>query len=140
MNNEILDENIVYKPQIKLADKGARYVNFLLDAVVFLVLFIVYNSVFSELRLFYNWSTTLIIHSSVLYLFYYTILEFLFNKTLGKFLTQTKVIRVDGKNHKFLNILGRNMARFIPIDFISFFFSKQGIHDRISTTIVICDD
>lgn len=76
---------------------------------------------------------------------YYTISETLFNgKTLGKFVTATRVISIDGQPLSFQKIFLRSMLRFIPFESLSFLFRFQqnkpgGWHDHLTHTIVIED-
>ena len=76
----------------------------------------------------------------ILFLFflYYTIFESLTGKTLGKYLTKTKVVNPDGKKPVWTRVLLRSLCRLIPLDQISFLFDfKSGWHDTLSKTIVI---
>jgi len=76
----------------------------------------------------------------ILFLFflYYTIFESLTGKTLGKYLTKTKVVNPDGKKPVWTRVLLRSLCRLIPLDQISFLFDiKYGWHDTLSKTIVI---
>ena len=68
---------------------------------------------------------------------YYFILELYFQKTLGKALTGSKVIEENGEKASVKKIILRTICRFIPIDWISFIFFRNGIHDRLSKTKVI---
>lgn len=67
-------------------------------------------------------------------------METVFQKTIGKFLTKTKVISQDGEKPTFQKIVGRTFGRLIPLDHISYFFSKEGFHDRVSATTVVKDN
>ena len=69
---------------------------------------------------------------------YYTILESFTGKTLGKYLTKTKVVNPEGEKPVWTKILLRSLCRFIPLDQISFLFDfKSGWHDTLSKTIVV---
>ena len=69
---------------------------------------------------------------------YYTIFESFTGKTLGKYLTKTKVVNPEGKKPVWTKILLRSLCRFIPLDQISFLFDfKSGWHDTLSKTIVV---
>lgn len=70
---------------------------------------------------------------------YYFILEFYFQKTLGKIVTHSKVVTENGEKSTFRKIILRTIYRFIPIDWISFIFSRNGMHDKLSKTKVISD-
>ncbi len=57
-------------------------------------------------------------------------------RTVGKYITGTKVITVDGKRPTLKEYFIRNMIRIIPIDSLSF-FGENGWHDSWSDTRVI---
>lgn len=67
---------------------------------------------------------------------YYPAFEYFFQKTPAKFITKTKVVTYDGNKPKFITILGRNLARLIPFEPLSFLFGK-GWHDTLSKTLVV---
>jgi uncharacterized RDD family membrane protein YckC/type II secretory pathway pseudopilin PulG len=72
---------------------------------------------------------------------YHLIFEVLFQKTIGKMLTGTKVVNVTGERASFLALLGRTLARYIPFEPLSFLFygsyPTKGWHDRLSRTLVV---
>jgi uncharacterized RDD family membrane protein YckC len=71
-------------------------------------------------------------------LLYYCIFESAAGRTLGKFVTGTKVINEKGELPGFANILGRTLCRFIPFEPFSFFGGGPGgWHDTISGTRVV---
>jgi len=77
--------------------------------------------------------------SLCIYALLYILLEyFLKGKTLGKFITQTRVVTVEGKTPDFASIVSRSFARIVPFEPFSFFGDfDTGWHDRWSSTIVI---
>ena len=70
---------------------------------------------------------------------YFLFFEVIWQRTLGKWITKTKVVRYDGTKPHFLQILGRSFARWIPFEPFSFLFSNNpvGWHDRLSKTLVV---
>ncbi len=76
------------------------------------------------------------------YFAYYLLCESLWQKTLGKVITKTKVVDREGKKPSFLKILGRTLARHIPLEQLSFLFSSYpvGWHDSLSKTLVVPKD
>lgn len=71
---------------------------------------------------------------------YYTSLEAIFSRTLGKLITGTKVIRNDGGKPAVPTIVVRSLARLVPFEPFSFLSSStsiRGWHDRWSGTRVI---
>lgn len=119
-----------------------RLLNFVLDYI-----FIVFLA--SSLIILFNWeqyffenigifSGTSILYSCISFFIYYTIFEGLTGRTIGKYITQTKVVvQGDGTRPSMSNCLLRSLCRFIPFEFISFFFRRPlGWHDSLSNTIV----
>jgi len=71
---------------------------------------------------------------------YYILMEFLFQKTVGKFLTKTKVVDKDGEKPAFSYIFIRTVLRLIPFDNVTFLMGTGGgFHDVYSKTMVIKD-
>jgi uncharacterized RDD family membrane protein YckC len=68
------------------------------------------------------------------FVLYFSVMEFKFQKTLGKFITKTKVVTLKGKIN---DIMRRTFCRLIPFDRLSFLFMENGIHDGLSNTRVI---
>ncbi|HUG69438.1 MAG TPA: RDD family protein [Pirellulaceae bacterium] len=71
---------------------------------------------------------------------YFVFTETVFQRSLAKFITGTRVVRVDGGRPSFGQILGRTLARLIPFEAFSFFGGKGypvGWHDSLSGTRVI---
>lgn len=71
---------------------------------------------------------------------YYILMETKYQKTLGKFMTKTKVVTKDGAKPELGDIVTRTFCRLIPFDRISFLFTDNGFHDRFSDTTVIKDE
>lgn len=70
--------------------------------------------------------------------FYYFICEYFFGATLGKFLNKTRVITFDARKPRMLAVFIRCCLRFIPVSWMSLFFSeKLAIHDILSKTRTI---
>lgn len=74
---------------------------------------------------------------SASFLLYYVVLEIFFQQTLGKFITGTKVVTLDGKKPGIKIIILRSLCRLIPLDKFSFLFTRRGFHDYLSGTTVI---
>lgn len=72
---------------------------------------------------------------------YYFIFEALFQKTVGKIFTGTKVVNLKGEKPRIGALLGRSLARYIPFEALSFLFygshPTKGWHDRLSGTLVV---
>ena len=134
-NNTVgVDQNVV--------GSFSRFLNFTIDMVVWLILAFILSLI---VDLFVQTSDQVLLQLFVyIFLFgtfiaYYAIMEIRFQKTVGKFITKTKVVKVDGSRPETSDIIGRTLCRFIPFDRISFLFTKNGIHDFLSKTRVVKD-
>ncbi|MBK0384256.1 RDD family protein [Pedobacter sp. SD-b] len=77
------------------------------------------------------------------YFLYFIILDLIFQKTLGKFLTKTKVVNLDGNKCTLAQIAGRTFFRIIPI-FLTRPFMKKDYSlftylDSFTNTIIISE-
>lgn len=111
-----------------ITGKGKRLINFIVDTVC--IYFISY--IFSDQEL-----TMPTILAILIPPFYYIIFEGLFQKTLGKLITGTKVLMENGSKPDLKHILGRTFARMIPFEPLSVLFNTRGWHDTLSKTIVV---
>lgn len=74
----------------------------------------------------------------VLYVFYYFVFEGLTGRTIGKYVTRTKVVSDSGDQPSIGKILIRSILRIFFIEVVSFFSSNPlGWHDRISGTKIV---
>ncbi len=111
-----------------------RVINFIVDTLIYflITLIIILGSKSYVPKENVKWISMLI------YFLYYFILEYFWGQTIGKMITKSKVISLsnDKKNY-FYKVLIRTLARFVPIDIITYLFSYRGLHDWISKTIVV---
>ncbi|BDS13012.1 RDD family protein [Aureispira anguillae] len=135
---EILDEDLEFN-NYKIAGKGARLGNFIIDTIGYFFI------VFLHAMVLDGWlglipedgSPFLGFYSFFLYVMYHAIPEHFLKKTPGKYVTNTIVVKEDENQLSFKDILIRNICRLIPFDTISFLISKNGWHDKISKTKVV---
>jgi len=116
-----------------MINKTLRLVNFIIDTGIYLILMIALLMTFrSEI----NQENAKWI-SIAGYFLYYFLFEYFKGQTIGKIITKTVVVSLTGnRDNFFIQILGRSLMRFIPIDIVSYLFSPNGLHDRISRTTV----
>lgn len=123
------------------ASKGQRFVHYLVDTLVYFGLAVL-AGVFFELTglgfILEEDSGYDLIFSITLMLGYFWLMEGLTGKTVGKMLTRTHVVTMEGNQPTMRNILVRSLCRFIPLDAISF-LGSGGWHDSISQTLVVKD-
>lgn len=133
------------------ASKGIRFLNFIIDRIVIYVLFFLFGA-FSMLmyevfnvEFFINITDKLasanklqdILITTLTYLLYIFLMEyFTKGRTIGKYITGTKVMSLDGSNPTFQEYLIRTVSRVVPFDGLSF-FGENGWHDTWSDTRVI---
>lgn len=136
--NNVLDAPLDEKVSIesRKASKGKRFLTMIIDqtvayAVTFALIFANADSLLENMGMFYLLFFTL-------FLGYYIGMEVAFGKTLGKFVTGTSVVTESGEKPTALNIVGRNLARLIPFDALTFLFGN-GMHDSVSKTTVVND-
>lgn len=129
------------------ASLGIRFLNNLIDTVIlFIIHFIlsfissvIYNITFIYFFYFYNyggflWNAFIGIIVAFIYFFLW---EYFSNgRTIGKYITGTKVISTDGEKPTGKQILFRSIYRIIPFEAFSF-FGENGWHDGLTDTRVI---
>jgi len=126
-----------------LATKKQRFVNYVLDITIFLLLGLAYRYVkyvvtYNEFVGFQEDMFKVRLFISVpIAVVYYATFETLIGRTPAKFITQTKVVSIEGGKPTFHKILLRSCCRFIPLNVFSFLFAKLGWHDKISQTRVV---
>ncbi len=131
---------------------GARFVNYIIDSIVVQVLFFLFGvfaaafHIYLGVSFFYELVFKLdelnrfenIIVNSIVYFFYiFTIEYFTKGRSIGKYITGSKVVSVDGDNPTMQQYLIRSLSRIVPFDGLSFLFSEDGWHDNWSDTRVI---
>jgi uncharacterized RDD family membrane protein YckC len=113
--------------------KTLRFVNFILDTLIYLSITTLIVYVFKNQIAQDNvkWISVLI------YFLYYFLFEFIMKQTPGKLITRSAVITISKNyNYFFAQILLRTLMRFIPLDILSYLFVERGLHDWISKTTV----
>ncbi len=121
---------------------GIRFVNFLIDFIVWLVLAFIISLIIGLFAQPTDQGLIQIIGYALMlgtFIMYYAIMEIKFQKTVGKFITKTKVVKMNGEQPKNGDIITRTFCRLIPFDRISFLFVKNGFHDILSKTTVVKD-
>ena len=70
---------------------------------------------------------------------YYIPMEYFLGKTIGKFITKSKVVNKDGTKISFRTSIIRYLCRWIPFEFTSLAlgYGAKAWHDVLSKTLVI---
>jgi uncharacterized RDD family membrane protein YckC len=131
MNNEIL---------VDYTNKKTRFLNLVIDSICFWILWIIHVLLFEDfIKNIIGEGSAMknIAYLLTFYFMYNFVFELLFGKTIGKFLTGTKVVDNDEKKPTFKTLLIRNLCRLIPFDAFSYLIFETGWHDSISKTTVV---
>lgn len=127
----------------KKASSLSRFIHSIIDTIAFMILAIILGFI---LGLFVNSADQGLI--SILgflmvvagFFGYYIFMETKYQKTIGKYITKTKVVNKDGTKPELGDIMRRTFCRLIPFDGISYLFTLNGFHDRLSDTTIIKDE
>lgn len=134
-----IEPSVVKEKKIGVAPVSDRFFNYLIDMGAFMafgILFFVYGDpILSSLP------PKLLASVSLLILFGFPILNFvvlegLYGKTIGKFVTKTTVVKLDGTKIGLADSLIRAFGRLIPFVFMD---ESMTLHDKISQTYVKVD-
>ena len=151
------DERSPAERNLGLANWQRRAINFIVDAfliivVWFVILFLLetfwkdlsrYDPRYEAPPIFPPYNKNICgvlctIATAVLGFTYYLLLEFSWGITLGKMLTNTRVLSATGGPPDFLQILTRTVLRVVPWDFATFLpRCESKWHDRFSGTVVV---
>lgn len=130
------------KETINIVSSGVRFLNFLIDSIVYFILAFLFSFII-EVLIQPKSQSMITLYGYILlfgtYITYYSLMEIKFQKTVGKFITKTKVVTLHGERPKNGEIITRTFCRLIPFDRISFLFTKNGFHDYLSQTKVVKD-
>ncbi len=144
-NNFIVTEDLY-------ADKGKRLANYVVDRILFYITTIALVMLFTVIliviggdaeQLAYELENinrfTDILITAVITLFLYFFSEILLKgRTIGKYVTKTKVVTYTGEVPDVGAIFTRSLCRFIPFEAFSFLGQTgRGWHDSISDTYVV---
>lgn len=145
----MIKQTSIITPDV-ISSKGKRFANFLIDYVVQIIFGFVVGVVitlFAELTGSYGLYEAVIetesrisdyIFGIVILLIYYVFIETVTKgRSIGKYITKTKVVLEDGTEPTFNKVLVRTLCRLIPFDAFSFLGEGTGWHDSIPDTIVV---
>lgn len=121
--------NKKYK-NLNLANEEERGENFIIDFVISSIFGIVI-----AFLTFKNFTIAFLTYIIVRFIYYITF-EYILNRTPGKYQTQTKVLNRKGLKPTLVQLIKRNLSRFITI-FSGISDNERAIHDNFSNTFVI---
>jgi uncharacterized RDD family membrane protein YckC len=128
--------------EIRMVGSGRRFVNLLVDMVFYRSLEMIIAII---LILEFGPQTPAISHRGWSFAFgvsimlaYYISMEFVFGRTLGKWVTGTIVVNEAGRKPGLVQIVKRSFSRLIPFEpFSCFGAESRGWHDSFSRTYVV---
>jgi len=135
------------EPTFEYASAGQRFVNYLIDLIIFYVLMFIVG-IFIGIAAVAGVASTESVAITILtyvfaiafYLLYYTLLEGSKGKTLGKLVSKTKVITEDGTPMTYNKAFFRSLSRLVPFEPLSVFFGLKMWHDQWTNTMVVKDN
>ena len=127
--------------QYQIASMPTRLLNYVIDQIIFLLLIMGHKYIGININLenLQKESPAVLIYLMLLSTVYCLVMEIFFSKTVGKMITRTRVVDVDGEKPTFKALLIRSMCRNIPFDNVSYLVFPFGWHDSISNTRVVHD-
>ncbi len=136
------------KPEFAPATVWRRLTNYFIDRVLFYIFTFVLGFLLALIPGVGDWfidneaswyGILVTIAAVLLYVVYFVIFEATLQRTIAKYITQTKVVMRDGSKPPLKNIIGRSFARLIPFEQFSFLTGKYpiGWHDSLSKTLVV---
>jgi len=139
--------NFLVTPQI-YASKEKRFANMIIDIAGVYIFTILFGVIIGLIALLgiegpLNYFSTITriedyIVSILIGLVYFALMETIFQKSLGKFVTKTVVVLEDGSKPSSGDIFIRSLCRYIPFEAFSFLGDQgRGWHDSISETYVV---
>ena len=132
-----------------LATKGQRFANYLIDLVIHNIINLIPLIIGWFLYEFFGnadlsvWLDELdtivdFLISYIIIVIYFMIMESLTGRSIGKYVTDTKVLMADGSEPEPYAIFIRSISRLIPFEAFSFLGDvPKGWHDTISKTVVV---
>ncbi|SFN48451.1 Uncharacterized membrane protein YckC, RDD family [Paenimyroides ummariense] len=131
------------------ADKGLRFANFLIDTILFYCSFLILAFVIGFIAIVLDFDTSFLVElenihplldrliTAIIMVFYFFGFETLTKgRSIGKFITGTKVVTLEGETPTANVFLKRSFCRIIPFEAFSF-FGENGWHDSIPKTAVV---
>ncbi len=144
----LLNKQELIKEIIRPTRRSKRFFNYLIDMIFLYMIFFFIGIILGGVALatgdtiddsaISDWTWNLI--GIAFFLVYYITFESIFGKTIGKMVTNTKVVTVNGSKPSVQHIIKRSFIRFIPFECFSLLsVNPQGWHDKWSETMVVDD-
>jgi len=140
MEQQSLLSEIEFTPV--LASSGKRFLNYLIDLIVFYFLIFSYGLFGAAMGFDHINSDNSVLLYLIVYLIrigYYSLCEIIFNgRTIGKFITGTKAVNDSGTEMEPKTVVLRTLSRIVPFEpFSALGDPPNPWHDRWTNTYVI---
>ncbi|MDW3650016.1 MAG: RDD family protein [Bacteroidia bacterium] len=121
------------------ASKKKRLLNFIFDLITIGILM---EITFQLEALVENKTPLKVLRVIIVFGGYYIPMEYFLGKTLGKFLTKTRVVNEEGEKIDFRQAVMRFLCRWIPFEFLSLGLGHdaKAWHDLLTKTHVIDEE
>lgn len=148
------EQNFIVTPDL-YATKGNRFTHYIIDLIfivlvfygIFLGFIFLYYSIAEDTTVMDDFLIALedtnpildrLITAIVLALLYFGLESLSKGRSIGKYITKTKIVLEDGSSPTSIDYLKRSFSRMIPFEAFSFLGSEgRGWHDSISNTYVV---
>ena len=122
--------------KLKETSKKKRLINFLVDLLVIAILMEITFRIESMVE---NEAPIKALRVIIVFGGYYIPMEYLLGKTVGKYITKSKVVNRDGSKINLKTAIIRYLCRWIPFEFASLAlgYDAKAWHDTLSKTYVI---
>ena len=119
------------------ADTGRRLLNFIVDAAVIIFLIFIFNAFIYSKSILSVLGLMNVLDIIIVFTYYYG-LENSIGQTVGKMLTKTKVVTLDGGKPTTQQMLVRTFSRFIPFEPLLLIGGKW-LHDSLPKIRVVLE-
>lgn len=130
---EKVQKLVIFKKAIPNLSAGMRLLNYLIDGVI--LTFLV-----PQVLIMLDYEKFWLMINSIYWLsfpLYYLIMEFFFQRTIGKMITGSVVINEYAEKPDFVAVGLRTIIRIVPFEALSFLNNNRGWHDRWTNTYVV---
>ena len=138
---DVLIEEELYTPV--LASKGKRFANYIIDTIVFMVLYVPVMLLFGIGGMDPEGGGSILLLYLIIYgiwVGYYTFTEYQWGKSVGKMITKCKVVDdATGGKPTLRQAFLRSLSRLVPFEAFSLLFRDKAWHDTWLDTSVVED-
>jgi uncharacterized RDD family membrane protein YckC len=119
------------------ASGGRRFLNLVIDTIGRVIFNMILSTIVGAAGVRFQGVVESFLFGIFTMLLYYILLEGLFGVTLGKLITGTRVVDIEGRKPSFGAVIGRTLARCVPFEPFSVLGGTRGWHDTWSGTRVV---